>query len=106
MNKLKLQIVVNIFLLKPGSVLLLRRSNTGFEDGNYGAIGGHLESGETIIQAATRECREEIGVDIDPDDLKVIGVCHYTSPQGDGIDFFLSAHRWKGKPFPRAECDD
>jgi hypothetical protein len=30
--------------------------------------------------------------------LKVVGVAHYTSPTGEGIDFFLSTTRWKGDP--------
>ena len=33
----------------------MRRSDTGFKDGYYGPIGGHLEGGETIQQAAIRE---------------------------------------------------
>jgi 8-oxo-dGTP diphosphatase len=106
MKRVKLPVVAHTFLLRSGSVLLQRRSNTGFEDGNYGPVGGHLEGGESVRQTAIRECREEIGVEIDPADLTVVGVAHYNSPTGEGIDFFLSATRWTGEPFPRAECDD
>jgi hypothetical protein len=38
--------------------------------------------------------------------MRVIGVTHYNSPDGEGIDFFLTASRWTGDPYPRAECDD
>ncbi|MFN2271154.1 MAG: NUDIX domain-containing protein [Anaerolineae bacterium] len=86
--------------------LLVRRCDTGFEDGNYGPVGGHLDGGESIRQAAIRECREEIGVEIDPGGLEIIGVTHYCSPEGEGVDFFLSATRWAGEPYPRSECDD
>ena len=40
---------------------MVRRTNTGFQDGSYGPAGGHLEDGETIKQAAIRECKEEKG---------------------------------------------
>ena len=104
----KLPVVAHVFLLHSGSVLLVRRSNTGFKDGSYGPVGGHLESGETIQQAAIRECHEEIGVIIKSEDLKIIGVTHYNSSAGagQGIDFFLIAKKWEGEPFLKAECDD
>ena len=106
MKRVTLPVVAHTFLLRSGSVLLLRRSNTGFEDQNYGPVGGHLEGGESIKQTAIRECREEIGVEIDPADLRIVGVTHYNSPTGEGIDFFLSTTRWTGEPYPRTECDD
>lgn len=106
MKRANLPVVAHTFLLRSGSVLLLRRANTGFEDGNYGPVGGHLEGGESVKQTAIRECREEIGVEIDQADLKVVGVTHYNSPTGEGIDFFLSTSQWRGEPYPRAECDD
>ena len=108
MGMVKLPVAAHMFLLRSGSVLLLRRRNTGFEDGKYGLVGGHLNGGESVMQAATRECREEVGVEIDPVDLKVIGVTHYNSPTGEGIDFFLSATRWTGEPRNREPefCDE
>jgi 8-oxo-dGTP diphosphatase len=60
--------------------------------------GGHLEAGESVTQAAIREYREEVGVEIDPAHLEVVGVAHYTSPTGEGVDFFLSVTRWAGQP--------
>lgn len=38
-------------------VLLLRRSDTGL----WGFPGGHVDEGETQVQAIERECFEEIG---------------------------------------------
>ena len=98
MSRVELPITVHTFLLRSGSVLLLRRCNTGFEDGHYGLVGGHLEGDESVTQAAIRECREEIGVEIDRADLKAVGVTHYDSPTGEGIDFFLRTTQWAGEP--------
>lgn len=41
-----------------GTVLLLKRA----KDGMWGFPGGHVEEGETELEAATRECVEEMGV--------------------------------------------
>ena len=35
-------IVAHVFLRGEEGILLLRRSGTGFQDGNYGPPGGHL----------------------------------------------------------------
>ncbi len=106
MLRLKLPVVAHVFLVRDETVLLARRADTGFEDGNYGPVGGHLEPGESVFAAAVRECREEVGVELEPTALEVVGVTHYTSPTGDGIDFFLRATRWAGEPTVTSECDD
>lgn len=45
-------------------------------------------------------------MELEPATLEVIGVTHYTSSAGDGIDFFFRATRWKGEPTAVAECND
>ncbi len=101
-----LPVVVYVFLLREQSVLVQRRSNTGFADGQYGVVGGHLERGETVLDAAIRECREEIGVELDASELQLIGMTHYVTKEGAGIDFWATARRWSGEPYPRSQCDD
>lgn len=99
-------VVAHVFVLRSTSLLLLRRCDTGFEDGNHGLPGGHVEFGESIAQAAIRECREEIGIDIEESSLSVVGFTHYTSPTGEGIDIFLKTSHWNGTPKSVAECDE
>jgi 8-oxo-dGTP diphosphatase len=76
-------------------VLLLRRANTGYEDGNYSVVAGHLDGGESVTQAAIREVYEEVGVRLHPTDLTVVGVMHRLSDE-ERIDLFLIATRWGG----------
>lgn len=54
MSRFKLPVAVHLFLLRNNRVLLRRRFNTGYEDGSYSVPAGHLDGGETIIQAAMR----------------------------------------------------
>lgn len=103
---MRLPTVVHVFLTRHQKILLARRANTGFEDGNYGPVGGHLEPDESLLECAIRECQEEIGVTLVPTAVHIVGVTHYTSPTGDGIDFFLHATDWQGEPTPLAECDE
>ena len=106
MRRTTLPIAAHVFFLRRGAVLLLRRHGTGFFDGRYSLPSGHLEGGEPVTAAAARECREEVGVEVAPADLRPVGVVHYTSPEGEGVDFFFVATRWAGEPTPCAECDE
>jgi 8-oxo-dGTP pyrophosphatase MutT (NUDIX family) len=51
-----------VFLNKDGHVLLLKAT---YGNCAWGLPGGALEPGETIHQALYRECKEELGVDIE-----------------------------------------
>jgi 8-oxo-dGTP diphosphatase len=82
-------VAVHIFLLRGEEVLLLRRCNTGYEDGNLSVVAGHVEPGESVTQAALRETREEVGLQLSPDRLRVAGVMHRRSAD-ERVDFFLS----------------
>ena len=100
-------VAVHVFLLHSEKVLLLRRFNTGYEDGHYSVVAGHLDGGETVTQAAIRETREEVGVEIQPQNLKVVGVMHRKSDD-ERVDFFLAATVWSGEPTNRepGKCDE
>lgn len=93
----KFPVTVHLFLLRKGRVLLLRRFNTGYEDGNYSVPAGHLDGGESVREAAVREAREEIGVEIHPQDIIFAGVMHRKSDD-ERVDFFLAVKKWMGEP--------
>jgi len=100
-------VTAHIFLLREDQVLLLRRFRTGYEDGNYSVVAGHLDGDETVIAAAVREIEEEVGVEVKPEDIEVVGVMHRKSGD-ERIDFFLVTRKWAGEPVNREhdKCDD
>lgn len=100
-----------LVLIKNDKILLLRRFNTGFEDGNYSIIAGHVEKGETFTQCIIREAKEEAGIIIDEKDLKVCHVMHRDSKRetnNERIDVFFTTSEWKGeiKNIEPNKCDD
>jgi 8-oxo-dGTP diphosphatase len=93
----KFPVTVHLFFLRMEQVLLLRRFNTGYEDGNYSVPAGHLDGGESVRMAAVREAREELALRIEPDALEFVGVMHRKS-NDERIDFFFIVRGWQGEP--------
>ena len=61
----------NVILVKNGKILLLLRSKKSrWKPDMYGPPGGHVDPGETPIQAAVRETFEESGLFVKATDLK------------------------------------
>ena len=87
----------HLLLLRDDHVLLLRRQNTGYQDGNYGLIAGHVESDETARQGMVREAAEEAGLILDPRNLVLCHVMHRKSA-AERVSFFFRAARWTGEP--------
>jgi 8-oxo-dGTP diphosphatase len=85
----------HLFLTQGDKILLSRRYNTGYEDGKYSVVAGHLDGGEQVKTAMIREAREEIGIKIQEINLRVVQVMHRLSSD-ERIDFFLHADRWEG----------
>lgn len=77
-------------------VLMGRRRGTGYGDGLWHLPSGHLEAGESVVRAAVREAREEVGVVVDPDDLTFVHVMHRAP---DRVGLFFAANRWAGEPY-------
>jgi mutator protein MutT len=110
MAKERSKIIPTIYLvlIKNNKILLSRRFNTGFHDGEYSFPAGHLEGGETMIQAMIREAKEEIGVNLKAENLKLVHVMHRKEPNEERVNFFFVAENWKGKPklMEPQKCDD
>ena len=98
---------VHLFFFRENQILLLRRFNTGFRDGEYSVPAGHLDGGETVISAAAREAEEEIGVQIETNDIAFSSVMHRLEDD-ERVDFFVHIHKWLGEPFNAEpeKCDD
>lgn len=93
----------HVYLVRGCEVLLQLRQNTGYMDGRWVAgAAGHIEAGERAADAAIREAREELAVEIDPDALRPATLLQRTDGTADPVqqraDWYFTAHRWTGSP--------
>ena len=108
------KIIPEVFLLliKEERVLLSRRFQTGWEDGNYGLPAGHGEYGETMREGVVREAQEEIGITLHADELDFQLVQHrWCDDPGNPharVGFYFTVRSWRGEPsnMEPNKCDD
>lgn len=107
-ERFKLVPSVYLVLIKNNKILLSRRYNTGYFDGNYSFPAGHLDGNETLKQGMVREAKEEVGLELNSDDLELVHVMNRKIPDRERIDFFFTVKYWVGNPeiMEKNKCDD
>lgn len=92
-------------LLKRGNEVLMHlRKNSGYMDGFYSLVAGHLEECEGATQCIIREAKEEAGVTIHRDKIKLAHTLYKPLQSGERIDFFYVCEEWDGE-ITNCECD-
>ena len=95
--------VVAVALLDAADRVLLQRRRAGGEHGGLWEFpGGKIESGESPQSALVREVREELGVELDTDDLFPVG--YACDPPGMGqqskryLILLFGVRKWLNEP--------
>ena len=98
-ERYKSMIVVDLMLTRFNDgnieVLLALRKNTGYADGEYELPGGHVEAGEDLMQAMIREAKEELGIELERENLKIKHILHHY--KGNRIKFIIAANSYNGE---------
>ena len=89
---------IHILFLKDDYVLMLLRKNISL-DGLYSLVAGHLDEGESVVEAFLREAKEEVGVGLRATDLDICTVCHsYHDHMNKAyIQFYALCYNWPGE---------
>ncbi|UZX02004.1 NUDIX domain-containing protein [Arthrobacter sp. CDRTa11] len=81
-----------------GRLLTVRKRGTGM----FMHPGGKPEPGETAVQAAARELAEEVGIDLDPRELELMGIWIADAANEAGTDIeatvFKAPGTWTAHP--------
>ena len=60
---------VHIILNNDNKILVQKRKGSKLYQGYYALPAGHIDKGETQYDALVREAKEELGIEINPDDI-------------------------------------
>lgn len=81
-------IVVLVYIQNSeGKFLIQKRSK--LKDGKYATTGGHVKSGETSVEGILSEVREELGLELNPDDLVLYYGNHSAEQQVFWDDYYI-----------------
>lgn len=81
-------IVVLVYIQNSeGKFLIQKRSK--IKDGKYATTGGHVKSGETSEEGIMSEVREELGLELNPDDLVLYYGNHSAEQQVFWDDYYI-----------------
>lgn len=102
MKKKRFTMIPAVFIIfeKDNKIALLRRFNTGHEDGNYTVAAGHVDGKEPMRVAAARESFEEMGAQVYVDDLEFVHLLHSAALELDGAEYicaFFKCQKWEGE---------
>ena len=87
-EKFTLRAAVYLIPIRSNEVLLSRRFQTGWMDGKYSLVAGHIDGKESVFTAMIREAKEEAGIKVSKEDLIPVKVMHRNSDH-EYIDFFF-----------------
>ena len=107
MSRIKLPVAVHLLLIKDDKILMLRRYNTGYEDGTYSVCDGHIDGNEVYYESIIREAKEEIGIILNKNQLNPVQIMH-RKKDDERIDYFFVAKKWQGeiKNMEPNKCDE
>lgn len=92
---------VTLCLLVKNDKVLLAMKKRGFGMGKWNGVGGKVQEGETIETAAVRETGEEVGVVIEPANMKNSGNIEFyfkDKPEWNQHMHIFLVKDWKGEP--------
>ncbi|MFQ6399026.1 NUDIX hydrolase [Nocardia sp. KC 131] len=92
----------HVLVIRDNELLLSKRRSEDEFDGLWHLPAGKLEAGESVAAAAVREAHEEIGIVIDPADLRLFHTAHVIgSGRESRLGLFFEVLRWNGAPTNR-----
>ncbi len=95
-----LNISVYILVRQGSSILLLHRSNTGWQDNKWSLPAGRHDGGQTLPEAAARELLEETGLVVKPENLELVHLQHHKTGRvgSEWLGVYFCASSWTGTP--------
>lgn len=88
------EVKARIILKNLGKVLFLLQTTK--QGGKYTLVGGRVEKLEFAKAALIRECKEEVGIVLNQDDLELVHVLHKKNKLNNVITLYFETSTWAG----------
>lgn len=97
-----------VILKKDNQILMHLRKNSGYMDGFYSFVAGHVEPEEGPTECIIREAKEEANIIVKRDNLKLVHTLYRPRKSDERVDFFYLCEEWEGEiqNLETHKCDD
>lgn len=98
MPKEVFKVMPSVYLIvkNKNKVLLSLRKNTGYMDGYYSLVAGHVDGNEPATFACIREAMEEAGMNLKTDEIHPSCIIHRLTTELECIDIFFIIENYTG----------
>lgn len=98
-ERAKFKGVINLIIKQDDNILLFFRNDGFFSYGGGWWVlpAGHIEQGETATEAVIREAKEELDIDIFPEDVEFAHVVSNLASKTESFDFFFIINKYSGQ---------
>ncbi len=98
MSRFKTACAVALILEQDNKMLFIHRGNVKINPDCWSIVAGHVDEGESALQAIVREAHEEIGITIDPNDLTLVHTSYAHQPAyGEIMSLYFTCNKWEGE---------
>lgn len=95
-DRYMLRCAVHLLLINNGKVLVEKRKNREYCDGQYDLIASHILGNEDVYSAIIRTAKTEVNIEIKKEDLEIIQVMHQKSEDYEYINYFFVTNKYTG----------
>ncbi len=96
LEPIKLYCTVHLFLIKDGKVLVEKRQNRSYCNGQYDVIAGHITGGQDVYDEMIKIAKKEVNIDIKRENLKPVQVLHHNGTGSEYIHYFFMTDKYEG----------
>ena len=96
-ERFNLRCAVHLFLVNDGKILVEKRKNRAYCNGQYDVIAGHIHGGCDVYDEMIAIAKKEVNIDVKRADLKPIQVMHHNGDGSEYIHYFFIASNYTGE---------
>lgn len=96
-KRFEIRCAVHLFLIIDNKLLVEKRCNREYCDGQYDVIASHILGREDVITAMVRTAKTEVNIEVKPEDLEIIQVMHQNCDAIEYINYFFKANKYYGE---------
>lgn len=95
-KRFNVRCAVHLFLIQDGKILVEKRKNRQYCDGQYDVIASHILGNKDVFESIIYTAKHEVNINIKKEDLIPIQVMHHNGDDAEYIHYFFIADKYEG----------